>query len=457
MFVLFFLFDVMVIFACLSASYLYASGLSDSGIIQTLLLSRSFYFIAIVYLFFRYLFGLYNFKAERNIDIASKIFLVFLSSSLAIILTNYLFDKDRYGLYDKYVMFGGLLSASLLQLVVSISVQGYLKNILSRRSILFIASEDTKKWLSQELESKEFLATCKWLIYEEWVSEEINKMSEQDYMQNFVKELNQKIHRYSFESIVIAVSFKRLQDPVIDSLIHLRFKGYDVYELSSFYENEFRQLPVNYLSSQVLLLKEGFDIINDPAGLRLKRMLDVFLSIGLLLATWPFMLFTMILIYLETGTPILYCQLRTGLAGKSFKIYKFRSMVTDAEKSGAQWAQVKDSRVTRVGRFIRLVRFDELPQIFNILKGDMSFIGPRPERPEFVETLAKQIPFYELRHSLRPGLTGWAQVGYPYGASVDDAREKLQYDLYYIKNHSLMMDLKIVVKTVRVVLFGKGR
>lgn len=457
MFILFFVFDLMVICGALSVSYLLSIETSTVVNFQVLLLSKSFYFIVIVYLFFRYIFGMYEFKAERNIDIASKIFLVLLFASLAIILTNYMFDKERDGLYGKRVLLTGLLSASFIQAVVGISVQGYLKKILSKRNFLFIASEETKNWLSEDLEKKKFLASSKWLVYEEWISEEVSKKTEVEHMMDFVKLLNQKIQRYNFETIILSVSFKRLKDPIIDSLIHLRFKGYEVYELSSFYEAEFRQLPVNYLSSQVLLLKEGFNIINDPVGLRLKRFIDIILSLMLLLVTWPLMIFTILLIWLESGTPILFFQQRTGLAGKPFNIYKFRSMVKDAEKSGAQWAQVRDARVTRVGKFIRLFRFDELPQIFNILKGDMSFIGPRPERPEFVEMLAQKIPFYELRHSLRPGLTGWAQVGYPYGASVDDAREKLQYDLFYIKNQSFMMDIKIIVKTVRVVLFGKGR
>lgn len=457
MFILFFVFDLMVICGALSVSYLLSIEIGTLVSLQVLLLSKSFYFIVFVYLFFRYIFGMYEFKAERNIDIASKIFSVLLFTSLAIILTNYLFDKERDGLYGKRVLLTGLLTASFIQTIVSMSVQGYLKKILSKRNFLFIASDEAKNWLSEDLEKKKFLASARWLVYEEWVSEEHNKKSEIEHMNDFVKSLNQKIQRFNFETIVLCVAFKRLKDPIIDSLIHLKFKGYEVYELSSFYESEFRQLPVNYLSSQVLLLKEGFNIISDPVGLRLKRFIDIILSLMLLFVTWPLMIFTMILIWLESGKPILFFQQRTGLAGKPFNIYKFRSMVVDAEKSGAQWAQVKDSRVTRVGNFIRLFRFDELPQIFNILKGDMSFIGPRPERPEFVEVLAQKIPFYELRHSLRPGLTGWAQVGYPYGSSVDDAREKLQYDLFYIKNQSFMMDLKIIVKTVRVVLFGKGR
>ena len=162
-------------------------------------------------------------------------------------------------------------------------------------------------------------------------------------------------------------------------------------------------------------------------------------------------------IKLESRGPVIYRQVRTGLGGQEFEMLKFRSMSDDAERNGPQWAQKSDPRVTRVGRAIRLLRIDELPQLFNVLKGEMSFIGPRPERPVFNETLEKEIPLYNLRHLVRPGITGWAQVMRPYGASVEDAREKLQYDLYYIKNYSVLLDIGIVFKTLRVVLLGKGR
>ena len=171
------------------------------------------------------------------------------------------------------------------------------------------------------------------------------------------------------------------------------------------------------------------------------------------------MLLTVLAIWLEDGVraPIFYRQTRTGLEGKDFDVIKFRSMSTDAEKSGeAIWASQNDPRVTRVGAFIRKVRIDELPQLFNVLRGDMSFVGPRPERPVFVEELREKIPFYDERHRVKPGITGWAQLCYPYGASVEDAKEKLQYDLYYLKNHSILLDLIILLQTVEVVLVGEG-
>jgi exopolysaccharide biosynthesis polyprenyl glycosylphosphotransferase len=188
-----------------------------------------------------------------------------------------------------------------------------------------------------------------------------------------------------------------------------------------------------------------------------KRAMDITFSLTLLIATLPLLIILSILIKLDSRGPVFYRQARVGLRGQVFSIYKFRSMVVDAEsKSGAKWAQAGDPRVTRIGRFIRRTRIDEIPQVLNVLKGEMSFVGPRPERPEFVKELAKEIRFYNERHRTKPGLTGWAQINYPYGASVKDANEKLKYDLYYLKNRSILLDIFIMLQTLRIVVFGEG-
>jgi len=187
-----------------------------------------------------------------------------------------------------------------------------------------------------------------------------------------------------------------------------------------------------------------------------KRALDVAAAVSLLLICAPLMALTAVAIKFDSPGPILYRQRRIGLGGRAFEILKFRSMVSDAEKNGAQWAAKNDDRVTRVGRFIRKTRIDEIPQAINVLRGEMSFVGPRPERPEFVSLLEKEIPNYHLRHAVRPGITGWAQVKYVYGASVEDARIKLEYDLHYIKHFNLWLDVSIMFMTVRVALFGIG-
>jgi len=252
-----------------------------------------------------------------------------------------------------------------------------------------------------------------------------------------------------------------LSGPAPETLVHqlmeLRFSGVRVYDIADFYEQLWFKVPVLHTRRGWLVFAHGFDLLHNPLGLRLKRLLDVFFALGLLLVAFPVMVLVAMLIKLESRGPVIFRQVRTGLNGEEFEIMKFRSMSHDAERGGPQWARKSDPRMTRVGRIIRLLHIDELPQLINVLKGEMSFIGPRPERPVFNATLENEIPLYDLRHLVRPGITGWAQVMYPYGASVEDALEKLQYDLYYIKNYSILLDIGIVFKTLRVVLLGKGR
>jgi exopolysaccharide biosynthesis polyprenyl glycosylphosphotransferase len=246
-------------------------------------------------------------------------------------------------------------------------------------------------------------------------------------------------------------------DAILSELMRARLRGLRIYDLTDFYERFLFKLPVLNLRDSWLILAHGFDLMHHTIQLRAKRVIDVVLSFALMLALSPVMIVTAIAIKLDSKGPVFYRQMRTGLNGVTFRLYKFRTMVENAEKFGARWTEKKDPRITRVGRFLRSTRIDELPQLWNVLLGEMSFIGPRPERPDFNDELEAAIPYYDLRHLVKPGITGWAQVLYPYGASVEDAREKLQYDLYYIKNYSVMLDLVILIRTLRVVLVGRGR
>jgi len=267
--------------------------------------------------------------------------------------------------------------------------------------------------------------------------------------------LNSLVKKHAIDQIVIAIRDRRGGALPIGQLLECKAMGVKIMEMPTFFEREYRQVLLESLNPSWMVLGSGFrkDWLSDFV----KRTFDVVASIVLLLLTWPIMLMAAVCIYFESGGPVLFRQERVGKGGRTFNLYKFRSMRHDAEKGGKpQWAKANDDRTTRVGRFIRKVRIDELPQVFNVLRGDMSFVGPRPERPFFVDQLAKQIPYYALRHSAKPGITGWAQVRYPYGATVDDAIEKLQYDLYYVKNHSLFLDLMILISTIEVVLWGKG-
>jgi sugar transferase (PEP-CTERM system associated) len=221
------------------------------------------------------------------------------------------------------------------------------------------------------------------------------------------------------------------------------------------YERLTGKILVDDLKPSWLIFSDGF-VISRWTRFQ-KRLIDIVLaSIGIVLSA-PLALLTALAVKLDSDGPILYGQERVGENGRTFMVWKFRSMKQDAEKGGTPiWAKAQDDRVTRVGRFIRKTRLDELPQFWNVVRGDMSFVGPRPERPFFVEQLAKEIPFYQQRHAVKPGLTGWAQVKYQYGSSVEDAMEKLRYDLYYVKHLSVSFDISIVFDTVKVILFGKG-
>jgi sugar transferase (PEP-CTERM system associated) len=241
----------------------------------------------------------------------------------------------------------------------------------------------------------------------------------------------------------------------LDDLLTCKLQGILVHDWAGHFEKTFGLLRLDSLSTRWLVFGDGFS--QGLGRTAVKRVFDIVVASILLLIALPIMLLTALLIVIEDGWPILYSQERVGLEGRRFRVVKFRSMRRDAEKEGQPvWASAKDGRITRVGRIIRTLRIDELPQLVSVLNGDMSLVGPRPERPYFVEQLAAKIPFYNARHSVKPGLTGWAQVRYHYGGSIEDTAEKLQYDLYYVKNHSLLLDVIILYATVSVVLTGKG-
>jgi sugar transferase (PEP-CTERM system associated) len=271
------------------------------------------------------------------------------------------------------------------------------------------------------------------------------------------KPLSQLAAQHEIDEIVVAMDDRRRQFP-LKELIDCRLAGIEISELATFLERETGKVCLDILVPSWMIFGDGFR--RDMFRRYSERVFDVLASFLLLVLSFPVMLLTILSIKLEEGirAPIFYGQPRVGYAGKVFRVLKFRSMRVDAEKDGrARWAQANDDRVTRVGRFIRKVRIDELPQLFNVLGGQMSFVGPRPERPEFVKQLSETIPYYHERHAVKPGITGWAQLCYPYGASEHDAVEKLQYDLYYVKNHSLIFDFFILLQTVEIILFGKGR
>jgi sugar transferase (PEP-CTERM system associated) len=257
------------------------------------------------------------------------------------------------------------------------------------------------------------------------------------------------------DEIVVALSERRGGSMPLRELLDCKLQGIRVLDLASHFEQTLGQIRLDSLYAGWLIFGDGFR--QGAFRTAIKRLFDIICASILIILALPVMVIAAVLIVIEDGFPLLYRQERVGLNGRLFNVIKFRSMRRDAEKDGKPiWAQAQDNRVTRVGQIIRKLRVDELPQLFSVLKGDMSLVGPRPERPFFVDQLTKEIPFYAVRHSVKPGVTGWAQVRYHYGATVEDSAEKLQYDLYYVKNHSLFLDVVVLFETIGVVLTGKG-
>jgi sugar transferase (PEP-CTERM system associated) len=266
-------------------------------------------------------------------------------------------------------------------------------------------------------------------------------------------DLPRLIAHHQIDRIIVGLSDRRGKLPV-EELLRAKMAGIRVEDVTTTYERVTGKILLDDLRPSWLIFSDGFRV--SRLTRMMKRAIDLTLALMLAILAAPAMLVTALAVRLESGAPVLYCQERVGENGRTFTLFKFRSMRRDAESGTPIWAKDGDVRITRVGRVLRLTRLDELPQLWNVLRGDMSFVGPRPERPYFVAELARHIPFYQQRHAVKPGITGWAQVKYRYGASLEDAMEKLRYDLYYIKHLSVSFDLTIVFDTVKVVLLRKG-
>ncbi len=277
----------------------------------------------------------------------------------------------------------------------------------------------------------------------------------QDQLLKVSSSLQQLAEEKRIDEIIVALDDRRKNIP-IDEILECKLKGIRILEVSDYLERQLGKINLSALNPSNVVFSDGFSQAALRAGS--KRLFDIIVSSLFLAAASPLMLIAAFSIWAESGCKgsVIYRQQRVGMHGRPFDVLKFRSMCENAEKDGVQWASVNDSRVTRIGAFMRKTRIDELPQLLNVLQGDMSFVGPRPERPVFVEELKQEIPFYNLRHHVKPGITGWAQICYPYGSSVNDAREKLQYDLYYLKNYSVFLDITILLQTATVILWGKG-
>lgn len=402
-------------------------------------------FTIFFYMLFLYVLDAYNMGDEDFRDTVTRVFIACILGIISSATASYSFDHWRFDRQTLLLLFSLSVSFCLFWRYL------YYRNIESVTHPLRVllvgtdCSGKVRKLLSEGLPRAEIIG---------YVGEPgTGACAEPRIGPSFTALDAAKKHN---ATMIVLLPDAPLDTDLAHKLLTAKLHGVMVVDIRSFYEHVVQRLPLSQLTDEWLLQNEGFSLNTRGSLRRLKRAMDVFISIILLILTLPIMLLAALIVRLESPGPVIYTQRRVGLREKEFTVYKFRSMCQDAEKNGAVWAAQNDTRVTRFGRFMRKTRIDELPQLWNVLKGDMSFIGPRPERMNFVQELKKNIPYYGLRHSVKPGLTGWAQVCYPYGASEEDASRKLEYDLYYIKNMSILLDMRIILKTLGVVLFPKG-
>lgn len=395
-------------------------------------------------------FGLYQVHVRHKwVDLVLRMLLSFAFGGIALLVLYYVVPLV-------YIGRGVLALALTLGFVVLLLGRVLLSRLVSsdalRRRVLVLGAGQRAELINQRLRRKSDRQSFVIVGFLPFPGQDV--LVSEGVLEVDGASLLDRVDRLQVDEIVVAADERRGAMPM-DQMLVCAQRGVAVTDLSSFFEREAGIVKMQVADPSWLVFSGGFDH-SMPRRLS-KRFFDLASALVLLAIAWPAMLVVAICVWLESGAPILYRQTRVGQGGRQFDLFKFRSMRTDAEADGvARWAKAGDDRTTRVGRFIRLTRLDELPQLFNIIRGDMSFVGPRPERPQFVDMLDQELRYYSVRHSVKPGLTGWAQLRYPYGASVRDAEEKLKFDLFYVKNHGLLFDLMILLQTVEVVVFQRG-
>jgi sugar transferase (PEP-CTERM system associated) len=428
-----------------SAASMWASMLAPSVLLS------GFAFALVMALMYSFV-GLYRHRNLGFLPLVLRVGFVFLVGGYITYLAIKFADYDGYA--------SRLVSYALLYLLGGMAIYRgtamMVRRAVGTRRVLIVGSGAEAQQVCADLGS-----SGQWFGYEvvgfypSGADTDVTAVSRLAPLFNRTGRLVDVVRDHRVNEIIVAVREQRGGGVPMDQLLDCRIAGVPILDLAGFYERTKAEVPVDSLKSSWLVYGDGF--VQGRAREITKRVFDIVSSATLLLLASPIMLATAVLIRLDSRGPVLYSQERTGLGGRPFQCIKFRSMRTDAEKDGvARWATKNDSRITRIGAFIRKTRIDELPQLFSVLRGEMSMVGPRPERPSFVAQLREQIPYYDLRHTVKPGLTGWAQVRFSYGASLEDARRKHQFDLYYVKNNSLLLDLQVLIETVSVVLFREG-
>jgi len=397
-----------------------------------------------------YYFGLYSFKHGYSyIEMSSRLFQAVGSACIFLGFFYFLFPGFMPG---RWVFLKEVIAFIIFSSIWRYFYIWFLRNDIGSRPVLVVGQGQAVAQLFEEIrENRDCGYTIKGLIFPKEHRND-RTIYEATTWKGFEK-IPQKARELHVDEIIVAIEEKRGTLP-INELLACKMKGLSIIDGETFIENISGKIAVDSINPSWLIFKEGFQ--KSRTTMLGKQLTGSFFALVGLLLSLPVSLLVAILIKLESEGPIFFRQARVGKDGKIFTLVKFRSMRTDAEKDGAKWAKKDDDRVTKVGRVIRKLRIDEIPQMWNVLKGDMNFVGPRPERPEFVEKLRKKIKYYDQRHTVKPGITGWAQINYPYGASIEDAKKKLEYDLYYIKHMSVLLDLYIILKTVKIILFREG-
>ena len=392
--------------------------------------------------------GVYGPKALRSLRFAGARLLVATSLGIiALAVIDFLMPNEM-------LWRSTLLYTMGLAIVVLVSDRILLNNFLGssafRRRVMVLGAGDRAQRLRELADKPE----SGFAVVSFVAMSEDNRVVEEAIPRSAIHDLGRFVENLGVSEVVLALQERRNSLPLKD-LLRIKTKGVHVNDFSSFMERETGRVDLETVNPSWLIFSDGFSS-GRMLSSAVKRVFDIVASLVLLLLTFPIIALFAVLVKLDSKGPAFFRQQRVGLYGEPFELIKLRSMRTDAEKDGVKWAEENDPRITRLGRFIRKVRIDELPQTWSVLLGHMSFVGPRPEVPKFVEDLEEEIPFYSERHMVKPGITGWAQINYPYGASTEDARRKLEYDLYYAKNYTPFLDLVILLQTVRVILWPEG-
>jgi len=392
--------------------------------------------------------GVYGADSLRSMRFATARLLVAISLGIiALSFADFVIGQQHFW---RSTLAYGMASAIVLLVVNRLIVGSILGTAAFRRRVLVLGAGERAQRLRLLADRPE----SGFVIVGYIGMNENNRVVEEAIARTAIHNLTRFVENLGVSEVVLALEERRNAVPMKD-LLRIKTAGVHVNDFSSFLERETGRVDLDTVNPSWLIFSDGFSSGRAVSSVA-KRMFDITASAILLLLTAPVIVIFAILVKLDSKGPAFFRQTRVGLYGQTFDVVKLRSMRVDAEADGARWASKDDPRVTRIGNFIRKVRIDELPQAWSVLKGEMSFVGPRPERPEFVADLEEKLPYYAERHMVKPGITGWAQINYPYGASIEDSRHKLEFDLYYAKNYTPFLDLLIILQTLRVVLWHEG-